>query len=106
MDASTSGRNRIWPYWWRFGGLDGIIWAVLFIIGAFVLQGDSPSRTDSIESIRQYWIDDGTRYLVGDFLISVAFMIFFTPYLIALRWFVGRGEGWPPICLGWRSPAE
>jgi len=97
MNAPTAGSNRIWPNWWRFGGIDGIIWAVLFVIGAIVLQGDTPMRSDSTESIRQYFVDDGQKYLVGDFLIGVAFFIFFIPYVIALRWVLGSAEGSPPI---------
>ena len=30
MIASTANTNRIWPNWWRLGGIDGIIWAILF----------------------------------------------------------------------------
>lgn len=62
-----------------------------------MLQGDTPVRSDSVESIRQYFVDDGTKYLVGDFMIGIAFFIFFIPYLIALRWFLGSAEGTPAI---------
>jgi hypothetical protein len=97
MQASSTGTNKIWPNWWRMGGADGIIWVILFIIGAFVLQGETPSRSDSIESIRAYFVDDGTKYLVGDFLIGVGFIIFYVPFVIAFRWFIGSAEGQPPI---------
>lgn len=38
--------------WWRLGGILGIIFVVLFLIGGFVLQGDSPGYKDSIGDIR------------------------------------------------------
>jgi uncharacterized protein YneF (UPF0154 family) len=97
MNAPATGTNRIWPNWWRLGGVDGIIWAVLFIVGAIGLQGEPPVRGDSIESIRAYFIDDGTKYLVGDFIVGIGFVIFYLPYVIALRWFLGSAEGTPAI---------
>jgi hypothetical protein len=36
-------------------------------------------------------------YLVGDYLTGLAFILFFLPYLVTLRWVLGSGEGWPPI---------
>jgi hypothetical protein len=97
MSAANPNTNRIWPNWWRFGGVDGIIWAVLFVVGIIIIQGEPPSRDDSIDSIRQYFVDDGDMYLVGDYLTGIGFVIFFLPYLIALRWYLGVAEGSPPI---------
>ena len=87
----------LWRQWWRVGGAFGIGYTVLFAIGGFVLQGDSPSRDDSIEKIRTYFTDDGQVYLVGDYLIAIAFILMFLPYLVTLRWVLGSREGWPPI---------
>ena len=69
----------------RVGGVLGLAWLVLFIIGVFVLQGDSPERDDSIAEIRRYFIEDGDTYLLGDYLIGIAFMVFFLPFLIILN---------------------
>ena len=96
MNATSGGTNKIWPNWWRWGGVDGIIWAVLFFIGGIVLQGETPSRSDSIEVIRDYF-DDGQMWLIGDYMVVLGFVFFFLPYLIAFRWVLGTGEGWPPI---------
>lgn len=95
--VSSTGGNRIWPNWWRMAGVDGIIWAVLFIVGALVLQGDVPARSDTPEDIRQFFVDNGQEYLVGDFLVSLGFIFFFVPYAIGLRWMLGSAEGSPAI---------
>lgn len=95
MQAAST--NRIWPSWWRFAGVDGILWAIFFFIGAFALQGETPSRTDSIEDIRKYWVEDGDTYLIGDYLLGIAFVIFFLPYVIGVAAVLRRAEGDPPI---------
>lgn len=95
--STSTGANRIWPNWWRMAGVDGIIWAVLFVVGAIALQGDTPARSDSIDEIRQYFVDDGDKYLIGDYMISLGFLIFFVPYVIGLRWVLGSREGSPAI---------
>ena len=97
MTIATANTNRIWPNWWRLAGVDGVIFVVLFIIGGPILQGDFPTRSDSIESIREYWVEDGDMYLIGDYITSLAFVIFYLPYVIGLRWFLGTAEGSPPI---------
>jgi hypothetical protein len=70
---------------------------VLFIIGGLVLQGDSPSRDDSIEDIRAYFADDGQTYLIGDYLTALGFLFFFLPFLVTLRSLLGSSEPSPPI---------
>ncbi len=97
MAVATQSGNRIWPNWWRFAGVDGIIWAILFVIGAIIIQGDSPTRGDDIEEIRKYWVEDGDTYLIGDYILGIAFVIFFLPYAIGLVALLRRAEGDPPI---------
>ena len=87
----------LWRQWWRVGGFFGIGFIILFIIGPFILTGETPSRSDSVEEIRKYFQDDGEMYLVGDYIAGIAFVLFFLPYLVTLRWVLGSGEGWPPI---------
>lgn len=83
--------------WWRLGGVFGIVFAILFIIGAIILQGDIPMRDDSIEDVRAYFREDGDTYLAGDYISAIGFVLFFLPYVVTLRWVLGSGEGWPPI---------
>jgi hypothetical protein len=89
--------ERSWDNWWRAGGIFGILFVVLFFVGPFGLTGDTPTRTDSIEEIRAYFEDDGDLYRIGDYLGGLAFVLFFIPYLVILRWVLGAGEGTPPI---------
>jgi len=89
--------EALWRQWWRVGGMFGIGFVILFIIGPVLLTGDTPTRDDSIEDIRKFYADDGEMYLVGDFIAGIAFTFFFLPYLVTLRWVLGSGEGWPPI---------
>jgi hypothetical protein len=89
--------ENLWRQWWRVGGLFGLGFAVLFVIGAIIIQGEPPMRDDSVQQIREYFADDGTKYLVGDYMTSIGFVLFFLPYVVTLRWVLGSGEGWPPI---------
>ncbi|MPZ23482.1 MAG: hypothetical protein GEU28_08040 [Dehalococcoidia bacterium] len=87
----------MWDQWWRIGGICGLAWAILFIVAAFILQGDSPSRDDSIEEIRQYFTEDDSVYLLGDYLLAFAFGLFFLVYLVILRRVLSAIDGWPAI---------
>jgi hypothetical protein len=86
-----------WQQWWRAGGVFGILFVILFFIGPIAMTGDTPVRQDSIEDIRAYFEDDGDLYRVGDYIGGIAFIFFFLPYLVILRWVLGSGEGYPPI---------
>ena len=83
-----------WNQWWRVGGIAGILWIVLFIAGGFVLQGDTPSRDDSIDEIREYFTDDAETYLLGDYLIGLGFTLGFITYIVVLRRVLGGGLDW------------
>ena len=77
----------------RIGGIAGIAYVVLFIIG-ILLQGDTPMADDDIESVREFFADsDKTNmYLVGDWLIGIAFIFFFLPFLSSLRSVLGGAD--------------
>jgi hypothetical protein len=101
MQAQPSGSSML-GQWWRLAGVAGINWLALFIIGAFVLQGSSPSSGDAIQDIRKYFADDATKYVVGDFIIAIAFTFFFLFFAVGLRWVLGSVEDGPPI-FSWLS---
>ena len=81
--------------WRRIGGAAGILFVVLFLVGAIGLQGDTPMTTDPPAEVREYLADNGTRYLTGDFIISIGFVFGFWPFLSALRSLLGQAEGEP-----------
>jgi len=69
----------------RVAGVFGIVFTVLFLIGGPILQRQTPTVNDDVQQIRAYWVDDGDRYLAGDFLFGIAVILFFLPFVVALR---------------------
>jgi hypothetical protein len=97
--ASASGTSagagtlaRVLSSPWKIGGIAGIGYVVMFVIGGIVLQGETPMRDDDIETIRRYWADDSNRYLVGDWLVAAGFILFFLPFVSALRSVLGPAD--------------
>ena len=88
--------------WWKSGGFSGIAFVILFVIG-FILQIDGPMVDDSGAEIKQYFIDDGSMYLLGDILIGIGFVFFFLTYVWALSAFIAAtepvGENWSRLVL-------
>lgn len=67
----------------RSGGVFGIAFVVT-VIAVFVARHEAPLWNDSVDVIRAYWADDGERYLVGQYLASLAGVILFLGFLAAL----------------------
>ena len=78
--------------WWRVGGVAGILFLVLFI-GGYVIQGEGPYFDEPVDEIRDWFTDNGEQYLVGDYLIGLAFVVFFIPFLSSLRGLLAAAEG-------------
>lgn len=91
--APVSGR---WP-WWRLGGIFGIAWFGLFLLGGVVLQGEPPAFDTPIAEIREFFAGNGTQYLLGDYLLGLAFWFGFLPFTVCLGTLLGRAEGGPQI---------
>jgi hypothetical protein len=83
--------------WWRLAGLFGLGWFVLFAVGAIVLQGEPPAYDASLAEVRQFFTDHGTRFLVGDYLAGLAFLLLFLPFVVGFRSLLGAAEGGPQI---------
>jgi hypothetical protein len=89
--------NGILNQWWRIGGLLGVGFVILFLIGGIAFQGETPTYDDPIDEIRAYWEDDGNTYLLGDYLIGLAFLFGWIPLIVSLRALLGRAEGGPQL---------
>lgn len=70
------------------GGL-GVAWVVIFLGSVGGLQGEPPGSDAPLAELRDFFADNGTRYLVGDFLAGTAFMLLFIPFIV----FLSRGLG-------------
>jgi hypothetical protein len=77
----------------RVGGIAGILYVVCFVAGIF-LQGDTPMFDDDASAIREFFSDgDKTNmYLIADWLIGLAFVLFFLPFASALRSVLGPAD--------------
>lgn len=78
--------------WWRVGGVAGILFLIMFFAG-FVLQGEAPTFDEPVDEIRDWFTDNGEQYLVGDYLIGLAFVVFFIPFVASLRGLLAAAEG-------------
>ena len=85
-------QNSLVKQWWRLGGITGILFVILFIVG-IVVQGSTPAYGDPVDEIRQKWIDNGQSYLIGDYIIGLSAVLFFFPFISALRSYLGIAEG-------------
>ena len=80
--------------WWRVGGAAGILFLIMFIAGV-ALTGDSPTLDESTDEIRDWYTDNGDQFLVGNYLIGLAFALFFFPFLAGLQSLLASAEGGP-----------
>jgi|SRR3990172_3117427 len=78
--------------WRQLAGYAGIIGVILFVIG-FVLQADYPTVTDDVSDVTAYFEDNGTRFLVGNYLISIGIVFFLVPFFLGLRSVLAEAEG-------------
>ncbi len=77
--------------WWRLGGMLGIAFVVVWLL-KMVGTGVTPPYDDPIGEIRDYWEDDGRRYLVVQYFGLLSMVIFLLPYMVALTTLLGRAE--------------
>jgi hypothetical protein len=85
------------PTWQRATGLFGLAWFILFAVGGIALQGKPLSYDTSIAEARDLFADNGQRYLWGDYIAGVAFVLCLLPFVVGLRAVLGAAEGGPQI---------
>ena len=69
----------------------GIAFVVVWLL-KMVGTGVTPPYDDPIGEIREYWEDDGRRYLVVQYVGLLSRVIFLLPYMVALTTLLGRAE--------------
>jgi hypothetical protein len=83
--------------WWRLAGALGLAWFVLFFVGGVVLHGSPLPYDEPIQRAREYFQNGAQTYLVGDYIVRVAFVFGFLPFVVAMQSRLGAAEGEPRV---------
>jgi hypothetical protein len=83
--------------WRRTTGAFGLAWIVLFALGGIALQGQPPAYDAPIGETRDFFAAHGDRYLWGDYIAGLAFILCLLPFAVGLRSVLGAAEGPPQI---------
>jgi hypothetical protein len=84
-------------HWRRVTGAFGLAWIVLFALGGIALQGQPPAYDAPIVETRDFFAAHGGRYLWGDYIAGLAFILCLLPFVVGLRSVLGAAEGGPQI---------
>src|ERR687886_2854110 len=78
----------------RWAGLGGILYVVLFIVGAILSYGGTPDSDAAPTKSISYFSDSGHRHKIGlGWALVLLGVFFFLWFLIALRQAVRRVDG-------------
>ena len=83
--------------WWRLGGVLGLAWFVLFLIGGVVLHGTPLAYDAPLQQARDYFRNGSQAYLVGDYIVRLGFVFGFLPFVAVLQSRLGAVEAEPRI---------
>jgi hypothetical protein len=95
LQAPSAPTTRL--RWKRATGAFGLAWIVLFAIGGIALQGQPPAYDAPIAETRDFFADHGGRYLWGDYIAGLGFVLCLLPFVVGLRSVLGAAEGSPEI---------
>jgi hypothetical protein len=84
-------RSSLLDHWVRLGGCAGIAFVAFTVLG-FVVQGDVPVYSDGPSHIREWFAENGDRYLAGYYLILIG-VFFYFPFLASFCTLLSRAEG-------------
>ena len=79
---SLHDRARSPVHWWRLAGLCGLGWFALFAVGAIIIQDEPSAYNAPLAEVRQFFTDNSTRFLIGDYLAVLAFLLLFLPFAV------------------------
>jgi hypothetical protein len=82
----------LWSNWRQLGALAGLVAVILAVIG-FILIGDYPDYRESPATVRDWYADNQDSLMAANYLFALAFIVFFVPFLVALRSYLGIAEG-------------
>ena len=68
----------------RWGGVLGVAWVVIFLGSVGGLQGEPPAANAPVGELREFFAENGARYMLGDFLAGAAFVLLFIPFILLL----------------------
>jgi hypothetical protein len=77
---------------YRIIGLMGIIGVLTLLVSVFGIQGDAPGIGDPTSEARTWWADNGQQYAIGDYVGSIA-LVLFIPFFVGLYSIFSRSEG-------------
>lgn len=100
MSNSTSDPNTNLDRssnWWKATGWFGVAWFVLFLIGGIIIQGEPPAYDQPVATIRDFFIARSDRYLLGDYISGLAFILAFLPFIVGLARLLNLAEREPRI---------
>jgi hypothetical protein len=83
--------------WQRITGVFGLAWIVLFALGGIALQGLPPAYDAPIGQTRAFFAAHADRYLWGDYIAGLAFILCLLPFVVGLRSVLGAAERAPQI---------
>jgi hypothetical protein len=75
--------------WQRLTGIFGLAWFALFVLGGIALQGEPLPYDTPIGEARDFFGDNGSRYLWGDYIAGLAFVLCLLPFVVGLRSLLG-----------------
>jgi len=83
----VAGHNRVF----------GPAWIVLFAVGGIALQGEPLAYDAPVGEARDFFAAHGERYLRGDYIGGLGFVLCLLPFVVGPRSLLGDAEGGPQL---------
>jgi hypothetical protein len=93
LSAAASTLAAATPTWRRMTGVFGLAWIVLFAVGGIALQGEPLAYDAPVSEARDFFATHTGRYLWGDYIAGLGFVLCLLPFVVGLRSLLGTAEG-------------